>query len=128
MNVTSVMQCWYFGNYPGVMNRAAGRLAFEDFSGTEDDFLRTLARPEWGSDADTVVGAWKHFAEGFQHFPLSTRFQWWGPMHAAPVWPLHLKPALKQLQPTWLVGGPCGDAIGEVDGKRVAVGDGPGRE
>ncbi len=114
MNVTSVMQCWYFGNYPGVMNRAAGRLAFEDFSGSEDDFLRTLARPEWGGDADIVVQAWKHFAEGFQHFPLSTRFQWWGPMHAAPVWPLHLKPALKQLQPTWLVGGPCGDAIGEV--------------
>jgi len=114
MNVTSVMQCWYFGNYPGVMNRAAGRLAFEDFSGTEDSFLQALAHPEWGGDADTVVKAWKHFADGFQHFPLSTRFQWWGPMHAAPVWPLHLKPALKQLQPTWLVGGPCGDAIGEV--------------
>ena len=114
LNITSVMQCWYFGNYPGVMNRAAGRLAFEDFSGTEDDFLRTLARSEWGDDADNVVRAWKHFAEGFQHFPLSTRFQWWGPMHATPVWPLHLKPALKPLQPTWLVGGPCGDAIGEA--------------
>jgi len=114
MHVTSVMQCWYFGNYPGVMNRAAGRLAFEDFSRTEGDFLRTLARSEWGADADVVVRAWDHFSEGFQHFPLSTRFQWWGPMHAAPVWPLHLKPALKQLQPTWLVGGPCGDAVGEV--------------
>jgi len=114
LNVTSVMQCWYFGNYPGVMNRAAGRLAYEDFSGTEGDFLRTLARSEWGDDADNVVRAWKHFAEGFQHFPLSTRFQWWGPMHATPVWPLHLKPALKPLQPTWLVGGPSGDAIGEA--------------
>jgi len=114
MNVTSVMQCWYFGNYPGVMNRAAGRLAFEDFSGTEENFLQALARPEWGGDAELVVRAWKHFSEGFQLFPLSTRFQWWGPMHAAPVWPLHLKPALKQLQPTWLVGGPCGDAVGEV--------------
>jgi len=114
MNVASVMQCWYFGNYPGVMNRAAGRLAFEDFSGAEDDFLRALALPEWGGDAETVVKAWKHFADGFQNFPLSTRFQWWGPMHATPVWPLHLKPALKPLQPTWLVGGPCGDAIGEA--------------
>ncbi len=114
LNVTSVMQCWYFGNYPGLMNRAAGRLAFEDFSETEDDFLRALARPEWGGDADTVMQAWKHFSEGFQHFPLSTRFQWWGPMHAAPVWPLHLKPALKQMQPTWLVGGPSGDAVGEM--------------
>ena len=114
LNVTSVMQCWYFGNYPGVMNRAAGRLAFEDFSASEDDFLRGLARPQWGGDADAVVRAWKHFADGFQHFPLSTRFQWWGPMHAAPVWPLYLKPALKPLQPTWLVGGPCGDAVGEI--------------
>ena len=114
LKVKSVMQCWYFGNYPGVMNRAAGRLAFEDFSGTEEDFLLALARPVWGDDANTVMHAWKHFAEGFQHFPLSTRFQWWGPMHATPVWPLHLKPALKPLQPTWLVGGPCGDAIGEV--------------
>jgi hypothetical protein len=114
LNVTSAMQCWYFGNYPGVMNRAAGRLAFEDFSGTEDDFLLALARPEWGGEAETAVRAWKHFSDGFQHFPLSTRFQWWGPMHAAPVWPLHLKPALKPLQPTWLVGDPCGDAVGEV--------------
>jgi hypothetical protein len=114
MNVTSVMQCWYFGNYPGIMNEAAGRLAFEDFSGTEDDFLNALARSEWGDEAGNVVEAWKHFAEGFQYFPLSTRFQWWGPMHSAPVWPLHLKPALQPLQPTWLVGGPCGDAIGEA--------------
>ncbi len=114
LNVSSVMQCWYFGNYPGVMNRAAGRLAFEDFSGTEDHFLRALARPDWGEASDQVVQAWKHFAEGFQKYPLSTRFQWWGPMHAAPVWPLHLKPALRPLQPTWLVGGPCGDAIGEA--------------
>jgi hypothetical protein len=89
LNITSVLQCWYFGNYPGVMNRAAGQLAFEDFSGTEDDFLRTLARSEWGDDADSVVRAWKHFAEGFQHFPLSTRFQ--GRADAStPVWPLHL--------------------------------------
>ncbi len=114
LGVSTVMQCWYFGNYPGVMNRAAGRLAFDDFSATEDGFLRALARPEWGSDADVVVRAWRHFADGFQHFPLSTRFQWWGPMHATPVWPLHLKPALQPLQPTWLVGGPCGDAVGEA--------------
>ena len=114
LNVTDVMQCWYFGNYPGIMNRAAGRLAFEDFSGKEDDFLVALARPEWGGEAETVVRAWKRFADGFEKFPLSTRFQWWGPMHATPVWPLYLKPALKPLQPTWLVGGPCGDAIGEA--------------
>lgn len=114
LGVSSVMQCWYFGNYPGVMNQAAGRLAFEGFQGTEEDFLLALAKPEWGSDAETVTKAWKHFAEGFQHYPLSTRFQWWGPAHAAPAWPMHLKPALRPLQPTWLVGGAAGDAVGEV--------------
>ena len=114
LGVSSVMQCWYFGNYPGVMNRAAGRLAFEDFSGTEEGFLRSLAAAQWGGATDRVVEAWQHFAEAFQNFPLSTRFQWWGPMHAAPVWPLHLKPALRPLQPTWLVGGPSGDAVGEM--------------
>lgn len=114
LGVSSVMQCWYFGNYPGVMNRAAGKLAFEDFAGTENDFLMALARPEWGPDAEAVATAWRRFADGFQHYPLSTRFQWWGPAHAAPVWPLHLKPALRPLQPTWLVGGAPGDAVGEV--------------
>ena len=91
-----------------------GAAGLRGLLGTEDDFLRALARPKWGGDADVVAKAWKHFASGFQHFPLSTRFQWWGPLHATPVWPLHLKPALKPLQPTWLVGGPCGDAIGEA--------------
>ena len=27
-NVEGVMQCWYFGNYPSMMSRAAGELAF----------------------------------------------------------------------------------------------------
>lgn len=114
LGVSTVMQCWYFGNYPGVMNRAAGKLAFEDFDTSEDDFLLALARPEWGEGAQAVATAWKHFADGFQNYPLSTRFQWWGPAHAAPVWPLHLKPALRPMQPTWLVGGAPGDAVGEV--------------
>ena len=42
---SAVMQCWYFGNYPGVMNRAAGELAFSDFSEGESQFLERLATP-----------------------------------------------------------------------------------
>ena len=34
--VSTVLQCWYFGNYPGVMNKAAGELSFDDFSEDED--------------------------------------------------------------------------------------------
>jgi hypothetical protein len=36
LGVKGVMQCWYFGNYPSLMNKAAGELAFlNDFSDKE---------------------------------------------------------------------------------------------
>jgi hypothetical protein len=109
-----VMQCWYFGNYPGVMNRAAGALALEAFDDSEDAFLARLARPEWGAAADTVVNAWRHLAEGYENYPLTNMFQYYGPMHDGVVWPLFLNPALKPLTPTWLTAPyPSGDTIGE---------------
>ena len=114
LGVTSVMQCWYFGNYPGVMNQAAGMLAFEDFSGNEKEFLYRLARPVWGKYADTVVEAWVRFAAGYACYPLSNMFQYYGPMHDGVVWPLHLFPIRQSLVPTWkLEFGTSGDAIGE---------------
>jgi hypothetical protein len=114
LGVNNVMQCWYFGNYPGIMNRAAGMLGRETFDSSEADFLLRLARPDWGAAAETVVKAWQHFAEGYSHYPLSNQFQYYGPMHAGPVWPLYLKPALKPLAPTWKPDfPPSGDAIGE---------------
>ena len=58
LGVYAAMQCWYFGNYPGLMNRAAGMLAREDFANSdEDDFLVRLARPEWGEKAPAVAAA-----------------------------------------------------------------------
>ncbi|MBR0457791.1 MAG: hypothetical protein IJJ26_01005, partial [Victivallales bacterium] len=83
----SVMQCWYFGNYPGVMNRAAGMLAFEDFQDSEEQFLLRLARPQWGAHAPKVVQAWKYFVDGYENYPLSNQMQYYGPMHAGVVWP-----------------------------------------
>ena len=63
--VSSVMQCWYFGNYPGLMNKAAGMLAREDFeASTEKEFLERLAREEWGDNASGVAAA---PAAEFQH-------------------------------------------------------------
>jgi len=41
--VEGVLQCWYFGNYPSVMSKAAGELSFlEDFS-DEEGYLEYLA-------------------------------------------------------------------------------------
>lgn len=114
LGVSSVMQCWYFGNYPGIMNKAAGMLAFEDFTGSEKEFLLRLALPDWGEHADDIVEAWTLFADGYANYPLSNMFQYYGPMHDGVVWPLYLYPAYKPLAPTWkLEFGTSGDAIGE---------------
>ena len=95
------MQCWYFGNYPGAMNEAAGELAFEDFKGSKEDFLARLARPKWGADAERIAKIWGAYAEGYSHYPLSNDMQYYGPMHAGVVWPLHFDIGMRPLNPTW---------------------------
>jgi hypothetical protein len=124
LGVSRVMLCWYFGNYPGLMNKAAGELSFEPFPESEDDFLRRLASLEWGKHSEAVVSAWKCFAEGYGHFPLTNHFQYWGPMHDGVVWPLLLRPRDAPLAPTWQIASestrqpnaPSGDRIGECLG------------
>ena len=111
---SSVMQCWYFGSYPGVMNKAAGELAFSDFSESEDEFLLRLARPEWGDDAATVAGLWKEFSDAYANYPLSNDMQYYGPFHAGVAWPLLPNVELRPLGRTWKPQDPpSGDAIGE---------------
>ena len=115
LGVRHVMQCWYFGNYPGLMNEAAGKLAYEDFTAGEDAFLESLAKPEWGCDWKHAVEAWKHFAEGYSNYPLDIQFQYYGPMHDGPVWPLYLKQAMLPLTRTWKPETfPSGDTFGDA--------------
>jgi len=122
LGVSHTMLCWYFGNYPGLMNKAAGELSFESFPEDEDAFLNQLASIYWGrGNAPAVVKAWKYFAEGYENYPLTNLFQYYGPMHDGPVWPLLLKPADAPLTPTWLLAStttrvpwpPSGDRVGE---------------
>ncbi len=121
LGVSGVMQCWYFGNYPGIMNKAAGELAFAPFPATEDEFLATLARRDWGDDASDVMRSWKLCQRGYGRFPLNHVFGWYGPMHDAPTWPLHLEPADLPIAPSWLIASgsaqrpypASGDRIGE---------------
>ncbi|NLZ62511.1 MAG: hypothetical protein GX902_01765 [Lentisphaerae bacterium] len=111
---SSVMQCWYFGNYPGIMNRAAGQLAYEEFHDDEQSFLLRLARPQWGRHAQAVAEAWHHFTRAYENYPLSNDMQYYGPMQFGPIWPLHLKVELLPLGPTWKPDyPPSGDCIGE---------------
>ena len=119
--VSSVMQCWYFGNYPGLMNRAAGMLAREDFANSdEDDFLVRLARPEWGEKAPAVAAAWKMLGDAYEDYPLDNMMQYYGPMHSGVIWPLFPEVALKPLAPTWKPDfGYSGDVIGECLGNHT---------
>ena len=114
LGVQHVIQCWYFGNYPGLMNKAAGRLAFEDFSRGEEAFLEELAFGEWGKHAKDMAQIWSDFADAYSNYPLDIQFQYYGPMHDGAVWPLHLKQVMRRLPRTWKPDAePAGDAIGE---------------
>ena len=103
LGVADVMQCWYFGCYPGVMNEAAGLLSSEDFSkGDETAFLLRLATPKWGADAVRVAALWKGYSDAYADYPFSNVMQYYGPFHAGIVWPLFADIGMKSLLPTWL--------------------------
>ena len=113
--VSSVMQSWIFGSKLGLMTRAAGLLASEDFSGSRKDFLYKLAIPEWGDKADQVVKAWEYFSKAYLHFPFCNIFQYYGPLNDGASWKLYPKLAYIPLTPGWKVDFPLsGDAIGEA--------------
>ena len=122
LGVSHAMLGWYFGNYPGLMIRPAGKLAFEPLPENEEDFLNKLAAIYWKSeDVPQIVEAWKLFAEGYGNYPLQNMMGYFGPMHDGPVWPLLLKPVDAPLAPTWQISSPTtfqpwwpsGDRIGE---------------
>lgn len=117
LGVSGAMQSWYFGNYPSLMTKAAGELSFAPFPRTEKAFLKRLAEIGWGEDGPVMARAWSLFSEAYRHFPANLAFAWYGPVHDAVAWPLHLKPVDAPIAPSWLLGfPPSGDRIGECVG------------
>jgi len=115
--VTDSMLCWYFGSAPGLMNRAAGMLAYDDFAEGEDAFLLKLARLDWGEDAERMVRVWKACADGFSKYPLSNFVQYYGPYHQGVVWPLRPDIEMRPLGRSWVSGQPAaGDMAAECLG------------
>lgn len=113
------MQCWYFGNYPGVMNQAAGALSFEPFFENSHEFLSFLARPQWGSDCEEAAKAWEYFSGAYRNFPANLMFEWYGPLHHCIAWPLYLFPADAPISPSWILKNfpeVSGDRFGEFLG------------
>ncbi len=113
--VEGVMQCWYFGNYPSMMSKAAGELAFVEKYEDEEAFLTSLAAIYWGrSRASQVVLAWKLFEKSYRMYPMNIMFSYYGPMHDSVVWKLYLEPKNNKLPRTWQTLDPIdGDRIGE---------------
>jgi len=122
LGVSHTMLGWYFGNYPGLMIKAAGEMSFSPLPANEEDFLQDLVSIYWKKeDVPLVSGALKKFSEGYGNYPLQAMLGYYGPMHDGPVWPLLLKPVDAPLSPTWQIGSsttlkpwpPSGDRIGE---------------
>ena len=115
LGVTGIMECWYFGNYPSLMNRASTELSYlEDFSDKEA-FLRELAARLYGqSRAEAVKDAWMAFEESYRNYPTNIMFSYYGPMHDGVAWKLYPIPVNRALPRTWLLlDPPDGDRIGE---------------
>ena len=118
-DVSAAMQCWYFGNYPGLMNKAAGSLSFLPFPEDAETFLEELARPDWRQDAPLVASAWHDFSQAYRKFPGNLAFEWYGPLHNCIAWPLHLFPVNEPIAPSWILKNypeVSGDRIGECLG------------
>ena len=115
LNVSHAMLGWYFGTTPGLMNLAAGRLAFTDFETcSEEDFLHDLAVPQWGAaNASRIAERWNLLGRAYQNYPFINPFQYYGPVTDGVRWPLYPEYAEKGLKPTWITNpdDPSGDNI-----------------
>ncbi|MBE7027177.1 MAG: hypothetical protein E7410_06440 [Ruminococcaceae bacterium] len=114
-DISGVMQCWYFGNYPSLMSKASGELAFmHDFS-DKKAFLEHLAGIYFGnSRAKEASKAWELFEKGYKNYPLNILFSYYGPVHDGIAWDLQLKPKNYPLSRSWkYLEAAEGDRIGE---------------
>jgi len=102
-NVEGVMECWYFGNYPSLMSKAAGELSFLHDLSDKEQFLKHLAGIYCGnSHAEETAKAWMYFEEGYKNYPVNIMFSYYGPMHDGVCWELQLEPKYTNLPRTWL--------------------------
>lgn len=112
--ISGAVLCWYFGNYPCMMGKAASELSFEPFPMSKAEFLEHLAGIYWGRDAKRAAEAFGLFERGYSNYPVSQSFEWFGPMQDSPVAPLHLIPVDMPMPSTWILDNMVGgDRIGE---------------
>lgn len=115
LGVEGILQCWYFGNYPSMMSKAAGELSFIEKFSSKEEFLKELAAIYFGrTNVEKVVKAWQYFEAAYKNYPMNVMFSYYGPMHDSVVWKLWLEPKNYKLPRTWQTTDPIdGDRIGE---------------
>ena len=115
LGVSGIMECWYFGNYPSMMNRASTELSYIEPGVSKNEFLHELAARLYGkSDAKAIVSSWCAFEEGYRNYPTNVMMSYYGPMHDGIVWDLFPIPVNRSLPRSWLLlDPPDGDRIGE---------------
>ena len=115
LGVSGIMECWYFGNYPSMMNRASTELSYIDGTMDKGAFLYELAARLYGrSDAESVALAWQAFEDGYRNYPTNIMMSYYGPMHDGIAWDLFPIPVNRALPRSWLLlDPPDGDRIGE---------------
>jgi len=118
MGTEGAMYCWFFGNYPSIMNKAAGELGFLPFPETKEEFLHRFALLYTNEEgADALASAWSLFEKSYSLCPYNVAFAWFGPLNDAPVRPLHLLPIDTAVPSNWLLSDtPEGDRFGEFTG------------
>ena len=115
LGVTGIMECWYFGNYPSLMNRASTELSYVGAHRDKRAFLVELAARLYGeSRAVEVADAFEAFEESYRNYPTNIMFSYYGPMHDGITWDLFPIPQNRALPRSWLLlDAPDGDRIGE---------------
>ncbi len=115
LGVSGIMECWYFGNYPSVMNKASTALSYVDSFEDKARFLRGLAASLYGrKNSEAVAQAYEAFESAYRSYPTNIMFSYYGPMHDGVVWELSPIPRNLALPRSWLLlDPPDGDRIGE---------------
>lgn len=120
LGVDSAMMCWFFGNIPGTMSRAAGLLAYDDFADGEEVFLERLAKMEWGEDSAEIARLWEIFTEAYTLYPFSNTMQYWGPFATGVAWPLRPLVECRPMAATWIPAAATGlGATDDIGGDAV---------
>ncbi|MBQ5800319.1 MAG: hypothetical protein IIW20_00385 [Clostridia bacterium] len=111
--VEGIVECWYFGNYPSIMSRAASEFSFcDDFSDKDASLLKLASAYCGKTNAPKLLEAWRHFEKGYKNYPLNIMFSYYGPMHDGIAWDLHVKPKNFAPPRSWLL-------LDKPDGDRI---------